>query len=311
MCRPPDLEPDQKASVYSAQVKAAYQRRFLEKNPNYFKDRAKRLAEDKRLIPRFCKRCPAEITGKGKKGSCQYCEKCRVERQEELGGRGIGKTNPNCLRCGADITKLKGAKKYCLDCSEVVYLAQQKKNRAAYKDRNPHIKSDRYPCLGGCGRDLLSSETTCSECRIAKQRDESAQKQAARVCKTCGDLINSIGNKAAYCKPCGKLNNKRLTAEWKIKNPGKEKARVASVRNRRRARERSCEGKLTSAEWQQILKDSEGKCSYCPNPGSSMDHVVPLSRGGAHSKENIVVACLSCNSLKGNKLLSEWHREEP
>lgn len=37
----------------------------------------------------------------------------------------------------------------------------------------------------------------------------------------------------------------------------------------------------------------------------TMDHVIPLSRGGDHSIDNIVPSCFSCNASKGNKLLSE------
>ncbi len=37
----------------------------------------------------------------------------------------------------------------------------------------------------------------------------------------------------------------------------------------------------------------------------SLDHVVPISRGGKSTWENVVCACLPCNVRKGNKLLHE------
>lgn len=37
-----------------------------------------------------------------------------------------------------------------------------------------------------------------------------------------------------------------------------------------------------------------------------IDHVVPISRGGANSIGNIVAACGSCNSSKNDRLLTEW-----
>jgi 5-methylcytosine-specific restriction endonuclease McrA len=37
----------------------------------------------------------------------------------------------------------------------------------------------------------------------------------------------------------------------------------------------------------------------------TLDHVIPLSRGGAHTADNLKVACLSCNCRKGSRLLSE------
>ena len=51
------------------------------------------------------------------------------------------------------------------------------------------------------------------------------------------------------------------------------------------------------------------RCQYCgrrfPTSELSLDHVVPLSRGGPSTWENVVCACLPCNVRKGNKLLDE------
>lgn len=48
------------------------------------------------------------------------------------------------------------------------------------------------------------------------------------------------------------------------------------------------------------------RCSYCGGPGGTVDHVVPLNRGGRHAEGNLVPACKSCNSSKRDKLLIEW-----
>lgn len=48
-----------------------------------------------------------------------------------------------------------------------------------------------------------------------------------------------------------------------------------------------------------------GRCAYCSERGSTIDHVVPRSRGGAHRWDNVVLACLPCNSRKGDRLLRE------
>jgi 5-methylcytosine-specific restriction endonuclease McrA len=56
------------------------------------------------------------------------------------------------------------------------------------------------------------------------------------------------------------------------------------------------------------LRDGN-RCQYCGEKFSSselsLDHVVPLSRGGTTSWENVVCACLSCNVRKGSRLLRE------
>ena len=51
------------------------------------------------------------------------------------------------------------------------------------------------------------------------------------------------------------------------------------------------------------------RCQFCgnrfPTADLSIDHVLPQSRGGAHTWENLVCACIACNSRKGNRLPRE------
>jgi len=79
----------------------------------------------------------------------------------------------------------------------------------------------------------------------------------------------------------------------------------AKTRAKRRAAKK-IETTLTTEEWQEILKAHKSKCYWCKKrlkPDEiTMDHVIPLSKGGHHSKENLVLACLSCNSTKYNRL---------
>ncbi len=50
-------------------------------------------------------------------------------------------------------------------------------------------------------------------------------------------------------------------------------------------------------------------CQYCGarTHDLTIDHVMPRHRGGAHSWENLVAACTSCNHRKGGKTLDEAH----
>ena len=58
-----------------------------------------------------------------------------------------------------------------------------------------------------------------------------------------------------------------------------------------------------------ILLRDRNTCQYCgvvlPSAELTLDHVVPRSRGGLSTWENLVAACHSCNRRKGNHLLSE------
>ena len=60
---------------------------------------------------------------------------------------------------------------------------------------------------------------------------------------------------------------------------------------------------LTSAEWEEIKTQFCQRCAYCHQQIQplEMDHVIPLSKGGTHTKENVVPACRTCNARKGNR----------
>ena len=45
---------------------------------------------------------------------------------------------------------------------------------------------------------------------------------------------------------------------------------------------------------------------YCGGAAAHVDHVRPLSQGGAEWEENLVPACQGCNLSKGDRLLSAW-----
>jgi 5-methylcytosine-specific restriction endonuclease McrA len=47
------------------------------------------------------------------------------------------------------------------------------------------------------------------------------------------------------------------------------------------------------------------RCQYCNRGAENIDHVVPRSRGGSHSWENVVASCRSCNARKEDRLLDE------
>lgn len=40
-------------------------------------------------------------------------------------------------------------------------------------------------------------------------------------------------------------------------------------------------------------------CAYCGGDGGTIDHIVPISRGGDNSPENLAASCRRCNSRKG------------
>jgi len=53
-------------------------------------------------------------------------------------------------------------------------------------------------------------------------------------------------------------------------------------------------------------------CAYCGTDGDmQIEHVEPISRGGAHDIGNIVPACASCNTNKRNHPMKPWYHSQP
>lgn len=72
---------------------------------------------------------------------------------------------------------------------------------------------------------------------------------------------------------------------------------------KRKARE------LRASQWWKRRCD-KGECHWCGQPVSAkemtMDHVVPIARGGKTTKGNVVPACKICNNKKKQLLPMEW-----
>jgi 5-methylcytosine-specific restriction endonuclease McrA len=74
-------------------------------------------------------------------------------------------------------------------------------------------------------------------------------------------------------------------------------------------RERSKARGLRCSEWWK-RKLAKGVCHYCGRPFPAkeltMDHIIPVARGGKSTKGNIVTACKECNNAKKQLLPIEW-----
>ncbi len=74
-------------------------------------------------------------------------------------------------------------------------------------------------------------------------------------------------------------------------------------------RERAKARELRASQWWK-RKLAKGVCGYCGRPTPprelTMDHIVPLSRGGRSTKGNVIPACKTCNTKKKQLLPMEW-----
>lgn len=169
-------------------------------------------------------------------------------------------------------------------------------------------------------------------------------------CARCGKSPRVVGR--SYCGECGNAialvlyhknktcsDAKRLTDEerhqYKLKKMARYRKRNRAtlnekqkryyrthydihVRNieRRRARKARVISDLTQIEWEIIKAAYRYRCAYCGKKPKLLtkDHIIPLSKGGGHTANNIAPACRSCNSRKhigsppNFQPILTWHR---
>lgn len=74
-------------------------------------------------------------------------------------------------------------------------------------------------------------------------------------------------------------------------------------------RERDKARDLRKSQWWRN-RIGQGRCYYCgeqfPPKSLTMDHLIPLARGGRSSKANLVPTCKECNNRKKTMLPMEW-----
>ena len=90
-----------------------------------------------------------------------------------------------------------------------------------------------------------------------------------------------------------------------------DRSRRARASRKRRKRFLAADNDLTPAQWTAI-RAVWGACAYCGDLDAALqkDCVLPLSRGGRYTVENVVPACRSCNASKSNDEVTGWLRRK-
>lgn len=104
-----------------------------------------------------------------------------------------------------------------------------------------------------------------------------------------------------------RLANPEYMRDWELRNA----ATISENNFRRRVRMTAAKAgvRVTQRDWDRLIMRFDNKCAYC---GCSLDgcltidHVIPVAKGGRHTIGNLVPACKSCNSSKRDLLLFEW-----
>lgn len=179
-----------------------------------------------------------------------------------------------------------------------------------------------------CGNKKWRYSETCRVCmnsaRYARTRDVALQTREQRISNKMARLLlekssrqgsNSRTFKAAICRVCGTAFvtlNVGITCSG-----GCQRQHEASMKreheHRRRARQKAA---FVSPVYRLTVYTRDSwMCQLCglaidrqavsPHPlSASIDHVIPLSKGGTHEPSNVQASHLLCNALKGDRVAS-------
>jgi 5-methylcytosine-specific restriction endonuclease McrA len=106
--------------------------------------------------------------------------------------------------------------------------------------------------------------------------------------------------------------NREMRAEELRQRVFTRRERARATQRRHTYKRRGASGRHTEKEWRALCSSFDERCAYCgARAALTVDHVVPITRGGSNSIENILPACMSCNRRKNARLLSEWTPPSP
>jgi 5-methylcytosine-specific restriction endonuclease McrA len=154
-----------------------------------------------------------------------------------------------------------------------------------------------FPAMAAC-RDGLSS--WCKQCHRAAAKASSAKRrseinisrrrpQRSVACAECGTVILSSNPARRFCS--------RLCYH---------RGNVNEYRHRKRSAPRAMPFR-SHVSRHAIAERDAWTCQLCLGPIDratipTLDHIIPLSRGGGHTADNVQLAHLSCNARKGNRV---------
>lgn len=174
-------------------------------------------------------------------------------------------------------------------------------------------------------RKALGIRPKYEESEASKQRKKKYMKQYYLRTKA----HHADARRASYLKNAEEIKERQRQREYResankaqrerrLSNPEKYRTRELGYRNRHlqayqeyrhnyRMRERQAAGRCSYKQLKARFDYHGNKCIYCAGIGDlTVDHLIPLTRGGTNWPANLAPACRSCNGRKRHRTYQEF-----
>jgi 5-methylcytosine-specific restriction endonuclease McrA len=148
------------------------------------------------------------------------------------------------------------------------------------------------------------AEARCLGCGETKPIEEFATK---------GKLADGTPKRRSRCRKCDWPRVYAAKVEYRKRYPEKiaapkRQGRKPELQCGQKARRRARRAGVPHEPYSRsdIFARYFGACAYCNSPAEHIDHVNPISKGGADAPHNLLPACAPCNLSKSDRTLAEW-----
>lgn len=269
---------------------------------------------------RVCARTECENEFAPERSTQRFCSSpCRVvqagrEQRKRQRDRAPVVT-ASCEFCNESFTPADRRQRFCsTKCRERRHV----QNVRRHENGDPVMPGDLVTCEY-CEEAFVLPEGKgqrrfCSlDCRRAAKSERHYPRPAELPCVDCGAMVEQqrMGKHRRRCDPCRAAESARLTQDWMRRNPDHMRNLWAKGKHKRRALILALPSESISPL--DIYERDGWTCGICtepmdrdlryPDPMSpSLDHIVPLSKGGHHVRDNVQASHLLCNVIKNDTM---------
>ncbi len=249
------------------------------------------------ITRKTCAACASPFDDVSPSRNRRFCTnrcRCRAKERRRLGRpeADAGPSPSHCVVCSVALVDRKHGTQCC---SEVCDQRRRGRLQAGKPVADPPVRG-----CERCGEPIRRSHwnstrfcsVNCASAWHLYQRYHAKRPVLERDCLVCGKPISpdEFTNKKYCDRQCA----------------GRNRAPEVVFRYIHARRLLLASGTALHVSRRTLRRLRSGRCSYCPAPAETVDHVVPLNRGGRHAEGNLAPACRSCNSSKGDRYLFEW-----